>query len=332
MPVHNGFNSPAGVIQPPNVYNVLVPGRFNILWASVGATITFEGKLRKNLEIYNSLNRDNKGGIKSIQPDTLWPDAWKVAINIKSLIPNNLNTQLAYYLGGWEDSTNVILSSNAGDFLARNNQQDAAVYNMNAARHNVDEIKAEYTQTDLSKHASFAKTNIEYKKARERMERLQNGANDQNTEDVFNAQQDIVNREVLANSDIIQRINDRLGTNYNIIQPVNTKTLGIKSDVEIKAQVEKNTQIEEERTKKNAETTVDIGEKSYDKNAAVFNNRQIGQGLSVGVAQQRQNYYRELQKRGETVEGAVLTVNTIQVESGNIYKTTQFDMNYRTAG
>lgn len=86
-----------GFIQGTNVYNVLCPGRFNILWASVGSTITFVGKLRKNnfmTERYGTI-------IKSIDNDVLWPDAWKVDIKIKSLVPNNFNMYMNYYLHGY---------------------------------------------------------------------------------------------------------------------------------------------------------------------------------------------------------------------------------------
>ena len=35
------------IVQSPNVYNVVVPGRFEIVWASVTMSATMEGKLRK---------------------------------------------------------------------------------------------------------------------------------------------------------------------------------------------------------------------------------------------------------------------------------------------
>lgn len=89
---------PMGFIQGTNVYNVLCPGRFNILWASVGATITCEGKLRKNKFISDKFI----GTINSITEDTLWPDAWKLDIKVQDLTPNNFNTYINYFVNGHE--------------------------------------------------------------------------------------------------------------------------------------------------------------------------------------------------------------------------------------
>ena len=85
---------PMGFIKGPNVYNVLCPGRFNILWASVGSTITYEGKLRKNTLMYKTYGDK----IKSITADNLWPEAWKIDIKIKDLTPNNFNMNMNYYV------------------------------------------------------------------------------------------------------------------------------------------------------------------------------------------------------------------------------------------
>jgi len=86
-----------GMIQGTNVYNVLCPGRFNIVWASIGTTITNVGKLRKN----NFMAERYDNVIKSIDKDILWPDAWKISINIKPLVPNNFNMYMSYYLHGY---------------------------------------------------------------------------------------------------------------------------------------------------------------------------------------------------------------------------------------
>ena len=98
MQLENGF------IQGPNVYNVLCPGRFNLLWASVGSEITCVGKLRKN----NFMSTRYKDSIKSINEDVLWPDAWKITIRIKDLTPNNFNMYMNYYFNGYEASFDLI--------------------------------------------------------------------------------------------------------------------------------------------------------------------------------------------------------------------------------
>lgn len=94
---------PMGFIKGPNVYNVLCPGRFHILWASVGSTITCEGKLRYNKSMFNKYGKY----IKSITADVLWPDFWKIEINIKDLTPNNFNMYMNYYKNGYADSFEI---------------------------------------------------------------------------------------------------------------------------------------------------------------------------------------------------------------------------------
>lgn len=51
---------------------------------------------------FNSNNTSPK--IKSIDNDTLWPDAWKLDIKIKDLTPNNFNTYIEYFVNGWSSS------------------------------------------------------------------------------------------------------------------------------------------------------------------------------------------------------------------------------------
>lgn len=86
------------VVQSPNVYNVLCPGRFQMYWAAMDSEITFEGKLRKNEKVSNELS---KLGIKSIDKDMLWPDAWKIKLTIKDLTPNSFNLYADYYENGY---------------------------------------------------------------------------------------------------------------------------------------------------------------------------------------------------------------------------------------
>ena len=95
---------PAGMIKGSNIYNVLCPGRFNILWASVGSTVSIEGRLRKNKKMAEKFGNV----LKSIDEDTLWPDAWKVKIDIKDLTPNSFNTYINYFVNGTGAVTNQV--------------------------------------------------------------------------------------------------------------------------------------------------------------------------------------------------------------------------------
>jgi hypothetical protein len=86
------------IIQPPNVYHVLCPGRFQIYWAAIDIEVTFEGKLKRNIDASLYFQ---KLGIKSIDLDMLWPEAWKVKVEIKDLTPNNFNLYAEYYQHGF---------------------------------------------------------------------------------------------------------------------------------------------------------------------------------------------------------------------------------------
>ena len=116
------------IVQSPNVYNVVVPGRFEIIWANVTMSATIEGKLRKCSHMYEELNmhyaeknsqkttqvadgnnskavrvaysEDAFQALKAITPDTLWPDAWKISIKIKDLGVNCFNNYLNYQAYG----------------------------------------------------------------------------------------------------------------------------------------------------------------------------------------------------------------------------------------
>ena len=53
--------------------------------------------------------------LKSITPDTLYPDAWKIKIKIKDLTPNNFNTYINYFVNGFQHTANILKSSQNSD-------------------------------------------------------------------------------------------------------------------------------------------------------------------------------------------------------------------------
>jgi hypothetical protein len=64
--------------------------------------------LRKNKEAVQFFKSH---GIKSIDEDMLWPDAWKLSIKIKDLTPNNFNTYIHYFNHGFGDANFKLLST-----------------------------------------------------------------------------------------------------------------------------------------------------------------------------------------------------------------------------
>lgn len=86
-----------GFIVAPNVYHVIVPGRFMIQWATMSMSIQTVGKLRFN----EYMSTKYKSDIKSIQQSTLWPEAWHIVLSIDSLTPWNFNTYVDYHAHGF---------------------------------------------------------------------------------------------------------------------------------------------------------------------------------------------------------------------------------------
>jgi hypothetical protein len=60
--------------------------------------VTFEGKLRKHQEASKELSKYSK----AIDENMLWPEAWKVRVEIKDLTPNNFNLYAEYYQRGFK--------------------------------------------------------------------------------------------------------------------------------------------------------------------------------------------------------------------------------------
>ena len=96
-----------GAVTAPNVYHVLVPGRFQIHWASLESSFEAVGKLRTNQNMYIKHGQGNKQSpdyVGSIQADTLWPEAWHVTLTINPLTQWNFNTYIDYHVNGFGDA------------------------------------------------------------------------------------------------------------------------------------------------------------------------------------------------------------------------------------
>lgn len=99
-----------GMVKCPNVYNVHVPGRFHIYWATMTCTITAEGKLTRVPLLCESIVFKGLNSVKNTNP--LWPEAWKVSCSIKDLTPNNFNTYIDYLVNGWDRGIIASLEEN----------------------------------------------------------------------------------------------------------------------------------------------------------------------------------------------------------------------------
>lgn len=95
-----------GVILGTNVYNILIPGRFQIKWASIDTNFECHGRLRQSSYMYETYGKE----LKSIQETTLWPDAWLIHLTINPLSMWNYNTYSEYIRKGMD--LNLITQTN----------------------------------------------------------------------------------------------------------------------------------------------------------------------------------------------------------------------------
>ena len=100
-----------GVVAASNVYQVVVPGRFMIHWASLQSKFEAMGKLRTNEYMYAQYGNS----IKMIQRDTLWPQTWHVSLTIKPLTPWNFNTHMSFYNNGYGSAERQRLYNNIAE-------------------------------------------------------------------------------------------------------------------------------------------------------------------------------------------------------------------------
>lgn len=82
----------------PNLFGVEIPGVLKLYFASMNITITQVGMRRKisDEKLLNQLRFGVPAQDSSISAISLFPDAWKVVIDLNSIIPNNLNVYLDY--------------------------------------------------------------------------------------------------------------------------------------------------------------------------------------------------------------------------------------------
>lgn len=84
--------------QSPNLYDLEVPGRFHIYFASMGIEVKFAGKIRH----YNDqkfFDKIKSGiGLNFNSSTCMFPDVFVINISFQSLCPNNYNMYLDYLM------------------------------------------------------------------------------------------------------------------------------------------------------------------------------------------------------------------------------------------
>ncbi len=86
-------------------------GRFHFIWAGMDVEINPVGKLRKNTAVSEFISSK---GVGFVDKDMLWPDAWKVTIDIKDFTPNNFNAYADFYMNGWNQDE-ILQAEGTGD-------------------------------------------------------------------------------------------------------------------------------------------------------------------------------------------------------------------------
>jgi hypothetical protein len=83
--------------KSPNIYKVIVPGRFTKWVCDMSCTVTMDGKLRMNQQAAGMV-AGQMGA--QIGPGTLFPDVYKVDLKITDLAPNHFNNYMDYLVNG----------------------------------------------------------------------------------------------------------------------------------------------------------------------------------------------------------------------------------------
>jgi len=87
----------------PNVYNVHFPGHFRYYYCAMTISVSNSGNKRKLTE--DGFARfNNVCHTADVFKDTFFPDVYSLNITFTSLIPNNFNVYLDYYLKGQNDA------------------------------------------------------------------------------------------------------------------------------------------------------------------------------------------------------------------------------------
>jgi|GEM_PF-6909663 len=95
---HTGIGG--GGFKSPNVYSVVVPGRFRWMWSALSINCKAVGKIFKDAEA------EKLGDIKAFTGLSAgFPEAIEISVTVKSLIPNNFNTFIDYMIYGNSDVT-----------------------------------------------------------------------------------------------------------------------------------------------------------------------------------------------------------------------------------
>jgi hypothetical protein len=85
---------------PPNIYNITAPGFYELFYCSAHLHIENIGMLRQlNTEAMTKF-KSGVGNDVTIVNDAFFPDAYKVSMEFKSMIPNNFNVYLNYLVNG----------------------------------------------------------------------------------------------------------------------------------------------------------------------------------------------------------------------------------------
>jgi hypothetical protein len=77
--------------QSPNLYDVVVPGRFHKYFCAIGIEVDYVGKCRTNETAVEEINRAGGPDVNLSEKDMLFPDAYKITISVRDLSPNNFN-------------------------------------------------------------------------------------------------------------------------------------------------------------------------------------------------------------------------------------------------
>jgi hypothetical protein len=103
----------------PNIYTVHVPGTVHIMYAAIYIQVEQIGN-RRQLYSNEELKSLTTGLDIKLDSDAMFPDAYKVVVSLRSLVPNSFNTYINFILDGVNEKVEIGSTVSGGKFQAQN--------------------------------------------------------------------------------------------------------------------------------------------------------------------------------------------------------------------
>lgn len=82
--------------KSPNIYKVIIPGRFTKHFCNITISVDMNGKLRRNEKVLRKINSNGC----TLPSTTMFPDVYQLTLHVEDLTPNHFNNYVNYLING----------------------------------------------------------------------------------------------------------------------------------------------------------------------------------------------------------------------------------------